>query len=165
MTETAEAKALALTHSFASVDMHFRADRYALEQVDHIEIVHPHATLAGGQPEPRFGVGAMDVDVTLEGIGVVCVQPLEPQDTRLYVVFRIVLTPNFPSCHSRLEDGPRLRAITMLFRDPKAARRRFAGGGFRAKAVTGRGDNIAAQQCFVLDKVHRLRWNMDADLQ
>lgn len=73
-----------------------------------------------------FVIGAMDVNVTLEGVGISFLHPLQPEDTAQdEIIIRHLV--RCPKAHrlARFENGTQGRIVPMLFLHHKATQRSF----------------------------------------
>ena len=127
--------------------------------------MHPHAAVAGGRAELRFGIRAVDVDVAVEGVRVLRVESVEPEDARLDVILFIALLTDESGRDAADENLARRRAVAMFFRDAEASGRRAIRARLRAESEARCGDDVAADERVVFDEVERLRRNVDAEVQ
>src|SRR4051812_66023 len=61
-------------------DFNRRARLRQVEQAEHVVVPEPDAAAAGRGADARLVVGAVEVDVAGLGVGVVGLDPLQPQD-------------------------------------------------------------------------------------
>ena len=127
--------------------------------------MHPHAAVAGGRAELRFGIGAVDVDVAVEGVRVFRVKPREPEDARLNVILFIALLTDESGRDATDENLAWRRAVAMFLRDAEASGRRAIRARLSAEAEARRGDDIAADERAVFEQVEGLRGNVDEEFQ
>jgi hypothetical protein len=142
----------------------FGSDGHPVVEIDHVQILHPHASVAGWRPELRFGVGSVDVNVALLGVRVFGFDAFEPKDPRLDMVFRIAFLPELSGSLATDEDFSRRGAVPNSFRDPEAAGRRFVAARLGPKPETGGGDGITADNLArFIEQIEGLRRNVDAN--
>lgn len=61
---------------------HRRFDIHQIEKLDYVRIAHSNAAVASRFSDPVLVVGSMNVNVSLIGIAVVRVHPVEPENPR-----------------------------------------------------------------------------------
>ena len=106
------------------VDLDRRADLHAVEEIAHIVIVHPHTAITRGRAELGFGIRAVDVNVSFEGVRVFGFESFEPEDARLDVVLLVALLSEPAGGHTADEYLPCRCAAADFFRDAEAPGRR-----------------------------------------
>ena len=127
--------------------------------------MHPHAAVAGGRAELRFGIRAVDVNVAVEGVRVLRVESVEPEDARLDVILFIALLTDESGRDAADENLARRRAVAMFLRVAEASGRRAIRARLGAEAEARSRDDVAADERVVFDEIERLRRNVDADIQ
>jgi hypothetical protein len=115
-------------------DLDLRSDFDPIEQINHIEIVHAHAAATRRCAERRFGIGAVDVNVTLESVGIFGVESFEPEDASLHMVVIIILFAKASGSLAAHENLSRWRAVADLLSDAKSSGRRALRAGLGAES-------------------------------
>ena len=81
-----------------------------------------------------LGVGAMEVDISLASVGVLLVEPLEPEDTGQDGVVTFLSLPN-RAREAALEAGLKGSPFANFFADAKVTGGRLEGAFFESRAV------------------------------
>ena len=63
-------------------DDHARAFRHKLEKLGDVGVAEPHTSMAGRRSDEIFAICTVKIDVAIARVGVVRIQPCEPQNSR-----------------------------------------------------------------------------------
>ncbi len=108
---------------FRSFDLHWRVHFDEIEKLGDIPVPHPHATVARGLADQLLVVGSVNVNVASEGVRVVLLQTIQPENPRHH---EILCLEHF---FGNIDDLPALKCtrgreiVADLFRNPKSAER------------------------------------------
>lgn len=139
----------------------------AVEEFGHVAVIHADAAVGGGLADEVFLVGAVDVDVPVEGIGVLWIKALEPQDScedeiRVLLV-GIFGRPDGSGPVTFLEDGAAGEVGADFLRDAEATGRCAAASGLGADPESGCRDGVCLGEGIALPDLERLIGDANAE--
>lgn len=119
--------------------------------------------MAGWGANGGFVVGAVNIDIAIPSVGVVLFHSMEPKNTGLDEVFRILLGPDLTGSDPAFENHARRSSIAYLFPDLELADGGLIAARLMANAEGGGGDGKGSQQLAFVSQFHALGGEVDLD--
>lgn len=93
-----------------------------VEEIDHIVVAKPDASVAGRGSDEVLLIGSVDVNIALTGIGVLRIESFKPEDPCEHEILFPSLFCNLSGLNTASEDHPSRGAISDLLRYAEASR-------------------------------------------
>lgn len=92
-----------------------------VEEIDHVVVAQPDASVAGSGSDEVLLIGSVDVNVALTGIGVLRIETFEPEDPREHEILFSSLLRNLSGGQTAAEDHSCRGVLADLLSYPEAS--------------------------------------------